>query len=346
MAYDFPNTPTLGQTYQGYVWDGEKWLSAGGTPPIGNVKKNYIINGAMMISQENGSASITTGYAVDQFCKIHTNDGGITVQQVAVPTPGGSSHRLRTTVTVADTAVGASQYSVIYQGIEGLRVADLMFGTTLAKGITLRFGCKGPAGIYSIVYSNNNAAPRNYVAEYTISAGEANTDVVKTVYIPGDQVGTWPKDNTTGGFIYWCLMVGTTYAQAPSVWTSTPTIIGSTNQFNFMATVGNVFDLFDVWMGDGTAAPPYVVPDYPSELQLCLRYWEKTYHNIAGSQDNASNNHITWFFKVTKRAVPTFTAAAGSLTTGVYATEIDGVNVYKSNAAVVLNAGSTANARI
>ena len=27
MAFDFPNAPTVGQTFQGYIWDGEKWTS-------------------------------------------------------------------------------------------------------------------------------------------------------------------------------------------------------------------------------------------------------------------------------------------------------------------------------
>jgi hypothetical protein len=27
MAYDFPNSPSVGQSYQGYTWDGEKWIA-------------------------------------------------------------------------------------------------------------------------------------------------------------------------------------------------------------------------------------------------------------------------------------------------------------------------------
>ena len=29
MAFDFPNAPTIGQTYQGYVWDGQAWQVQG-----------------------------------------------------------------------------------------------------------------------------------------------------------------------------------------------------------------------------------------------------------------------------------------------------------------------------
>ena len=33
-----------------------------------------------------------------------------------------------------------------------------------------------------------------------------------------------------------------------------------------MGTVGNVFELFDVCLTEGTVAPPFEVPDYASEL--------------------------------------------------------------------------------
>jgi hypothetical protein len=36
MGFNFPNNPVFGQTFQGYTWDGEKWLapvSGGGLDP-------------------------------------------------------------------------------------------------------------------------------------------------------------------------------------------------------------------------------------------------------------------------------------------------------------------------
>lgn len=40
MAFDFPSSPTVGQTYQGYRWDGEKWdggsVFTGPTGPTGS----------------------------------------------------------------------------------------------------------------------------------------------------------------------------------------------------------------------------------------------------------------------------------------------------------------------
>lgn len=33
MALDFPTTPTVGQVYSGYTWDGEKWTNSGYNSP-------------------------------------------------------------------------------------------------------------------------------------------------------------------------------------------------------------------------------------------------------------------------------------------------------------------------
>ena len=66
MAYDFPSTPSIGQVANGYVWDGEKWLSSGSPGPVLATKKNYIINGAMQVSQENGTTA-GTATAITQW---------------------------------------------------------------------------------------------------------------------------------------------------------------------------------------------------------------------------------------------------------------------------------------
>jgi len=210
MAYDFPASPTPGQTFNNYVWDGEKWKLQ--SPPVtgavrydiaqgltstqkaqarANIdvaKKNYIINGAMMISQENGATagSVSGYYPVDQFRMFYANAGTQTAQNLATTrTPGGSYNRLRVTATVADAAVAAGDYCAVYQPIEGYRVADLGLGYTVAKTVTLQFGVKAPAGTYCVCFYNI-AGNRTYIAEYVIAAGEANTDVVKSITLALD----------------------------------------------------------------------------------------------------------------------------------------------------------------
>jgi hypothetical protein len=284
------------------------------------LKKNYIINGAMMVSQQNGTTAGTTSgyYPVDEWQLIYSNGGAVSIAQVASTTPAGSPNRFRVTVTTADAAVAAGDYSLISTRLEGLRVADLLLGTSSAKTFTMQFGVKAPAGTYGVEF-RNSAANRAYLAEFTISAGEANTDVVKSVTLTGDLTGTWLKDTGVGLGIYIALMAGSSLQGTPNVWSGT-NIHGSSNQFNFMGTISNVFELFDVSLTEGSAAPAFQVPGFASELALCQRYWEKSYDyssavgatTYTGSILGISPGNVNRVFWNTpyspKRSAPTLTA--------------------------------------
>ncbi|MET4190671.1 MULTISPECIES: hypothetical protein [unclassified Bradyrhizobium] len=279
------------------------------------LNKNYIINGGMMVSQENANTPGATNayYPVDQFfAGFSGTTGAYSVAQVASPSPGGSPNRIRFTVTGADAAVAAGDLVYLARTpIEGLRVADLMWGTASAKTVILQFGVKAPAGTYCVGV-RNGVANRAYVAEYTISAGEANTDTVKSVIIPGDTTGTWAKDNTSSIDLFWTGMSGTSFQQTAGSWAATGNI-GSSNQFNLMGTNGNVFELFDVGLYEGTAAPAFQLPDYVSELALCQRYFFKndlSTYGLAGIGNAYSASQsigATFSYPVRMRAVPTMT---------------------------------------
>jgi hypothetical protein len=236
------------------------------------LQKNYIINGAMMVSQENGTTAGTTNgyYPVDFFNPGFVTSGTLSFAQVASLTPAGSPNRLRVTVTAADTSIAAGDILGLNYAIEGLRVADLKSGTASAKTVVLQFGVKAPAGTYCVAF-RNSASDRTQIKEYTISGGEANTDVVKSVSLTLDTTGTWANDNTVGLRLTWTLMTGTTFQVAADAWQA-GNFQGTSNQFNFMGTISNVFELFDVSLTEGSVAPAFQVPDYASELALCQRY--------------------------------------------------------------------------
>jgi hypothetical protein len=325
MAYNFPDTPTIGQVYSGYVWNGESWQVQGATASgavrydtpqglnanqqaqarsnVGVTKKNYIINGAMMVSQENGATAVAVGYPVDQFQYVSTT-GVVSAAQVASRTPGGSPNRLRCTVTTADASVAAGDIAWLMTKLEGLRTADLNLGAS-AKTITLQFGVKAPAGTYCVSFFN--AVPnRTYTAEYVIAAGEANTDVIKSVVVALDTTGTWASDNTMGLQLNWMLMAGTTYQMAANTWSANANGFATSSQFNFMGTNGNVFELFDVSLTEGTVAPPFQVPDYASELAACKRYYQKVTGGLQMAvSNNASYYSTSYMFSVAMRAAPT-----------------------------------------
>jgi hypothetical protein len=287
---------------------------------FGLKNRNYVTNGAMMVSQENAANVLTVTNAavvfpVDMFGVYGSNAGTATTQQSTTYTSGGSVNRLRINVTGLDASVGTADQLQISHKIEGLRSQDLFFGAPQAKTITIRFGCKGPAGTYCISVQNG-AANRSYVSEYVIAAGEANTDVYKSVTVPGDVTGTWAYDNTTGINITWALMSGTTYQQPANVWGTMPNAMASANQSNFMNTNGNVFELFDVGLYEGNDAPLYVVSDYASELALCQRYFYAVGFLGIGLSATAFTCGGSIDFPVTMRAAPTLSSQNFAVNTG------------------------------
>jgi len=292
MALDFPNAPTLGQVYNGYTWDNEKWVAGGviSTPP-GNAKKNYIVNGAMQISQENSTTPVAVGaYPVDMFCSASAGTpAGLNLRQQASPTPGGSPYRLRLTVTTGDSGIAPGDVLFFYTRIEGSRMSDLKFGTAAAKTITIQFGTNVKAGTYyvAVVNGSNN---RGYTTSYTVTAGEALTDVVKSVTIPGDVTGTWATDNTTGLEIRWMLMAGTSYIHTANTWLAQQVWAGA--GVNTIGITGNTIDLFDVSLTEGTVAPSYQLPEIASELAACRRYWQSS-NAVCGQFDSSGTNCYT-----------------------------------------------------
>jgi hypothetical protein len=311
VRYDIAQTLTLDQRAQARA-------------NIDVLKKNYILNGGMQVSQENGNTAGTTSsyYPADQFNSGFANAGTCTIVRTGTTTPAGSTNRIRYQVIGADAVAAAGDFAEIVTRLEGLRMADLFFGQGSAKTITLRFGVSAPAGTYCVTFING-AYNRSYVAEYVITAAEAHTDVVKTVTVPGDTTGTWPRDHNTAMEVRWGLMAGATYQQAAGTW-GTTNAVGSPNQYNFMSIGGNTFDLFDVGLHEGSTAPPFVLPEYVNELATCQRYWESTFPlgtqpasaggaGVSGfltaqsTSASAFVNMLIWSHKNFKRVVPTVT---------------------------------------
>lgn len=247
------NTKQLDFDLSGITTGTERTLSApnrDGTIALTSdidVRRNRIVNHDMTRSQENGTTSGTTNgrYPVDQWAQYFvTSAGTLTVAQVASVTPAGSPNRLRATVTVADASLAAGEFWTLTQNLEGSNVADFRYGSASAKNCVLRFGFKGPAGTYA-VHLGNSAANRSYVALFTIGAGEANTDTVQTLSIPGDTTGTWlTADGVIGMTLDIVLACGSTF-QGSTGWQA-GNILGTSGVSNGMGTGSGVFELFDV----------------------------------------------------------------------------------------------------
>jgi len=284
--------------------------------------RNRIINGAMTIDQRNAGAAVTAGnsYPVDRF--QYQIGGGIftlSLQQSSVA-PVGFTNSLFATVT-SSGSVGAGDYALITQRIEGYNIADLNFGSANAKTITLSFWVRSSVtGTFGGVI-NNSSSNRSYPYTYTISA--ANTWEQKSVTIAGDTTGTWDTTNGVGFQVRWSLGTGSTFSGTAGAWSSS-TFFSATGSTSLVTTGSATFYITGVQLEVGSTATSFDYRPYGTELALCQRYYYKvkasgnSYSNLGTGYNTATTTaNFMVFFPVTLRIRPTALETSG--TAGDYA---------------------------
>jgi hypothetical protein len=249
--------------------------SAAGT---GFAFRNRIINGAMEIDQRNAGASVTINttsdaYSVDRFLGAGQAADGVFTLQQSTTAPAGFKNSLVATVTTADASIGAAQYYLIAQKIEGFNCSDLAFGAASAKTVTLSFWVRSSVtGTFSGALANG-AYNRSYPFTYTISS--ANTFEYKTVTIAGDTTGTWLTDNGIGLRIYWNLGSGVDNTGTAGAWVGAGNI-GADSTVALISTLNATFYLTGVQLEVGSVATPFERRLYGQEVALCQRYFCKS----------------------------------------------------------------------
>jgi len=242
------------------------------------VLKNRIINGDMRIDQRNAGASVTpsstgTTYTLDRW-KIEVSSGSkISVQQNAgsVTPPTGFTKYLGIT-SLAATSLGATDYYILSQNIEGLNIADLEWGTANAQAVTLSFWVRSSlTGTFGGVLYNYTGAI-SYPFSYTISS--ANTWTKISITIAGPTTGTWLSDTGIGLSVVFGLGAGSSVSGTAGSWQST-LYRSATGATSVVGTNGATFYITGVQLEVGTSATPFERRLYGQELALCQRYYQR-----------------------------------------------------------------------
>jgi hypothetical protein len=295
--------------------------------------KNRIINGAMVFDQRNAGASVTptvSSYTLDRWIAILSQSSKYSIQQNAgaVTPPVGFTNYLGIT-SLSAYSITTSDYFSAYQGIEGLNVADLGWGTANAQTITLSFWVRSSlTGTFG--GSVKNSATRSYPFTYTISS--ANTWEQKSVTIPGDTSGTWATDNSGGIYISLAFGVGSTYSGTAGAWASA-NYVSATGATSVVGTNGATFYITGVQLEKGATATAFDYRPYGTELILCQRYYQsvaypRTFVNLSGS--NAFYTPV--YFIVSMRTAPTVTLPSGAGNVVLNSSEVAVVPSFQWNA--------------
>ena len=276
MPYGTVNADTLVTSTSGGI------LGAGNA----SIMKNRIINGAMVISQYNGTSSFTpvnNKYAIDRWQFQATQASKFTGQQNlnSVTPPVGFANYYGLQVSSAYT-IGAGDNFNLTHNIEGYNTADLAWGTANAKTVTLSFqvysSLTGTFGGSICNYSNTRSYP------FTYSIPTANTWTTISITVAGDTTGTWTATNSGSLVINFGLGVGSTYSGTAGSWAGAY-YISATGAVSVVGTSSATFYITGVQLEVGSSATGFEYENYTSLLSKCQRYYTR-YTNAGNTSQN------------------------------------------------------------
>lgn len=249
--------------------------------------RNRIINGDMRIDQRNVGTSLTPSatsvhvYTVDRWSSYATQASKLTYQQTA-DAPAGFKYSLKVTVA-SQFSPGASDLFLVTQKIEGNNIVDMNFGNASAAPVALSFYAKASvAGNYS-VFLRNGLGNRSYLSTVALTTSWARY----TVALTADTSGTWATDETVGLFVGVCLGGGSTYQNASvNSWLAGgyEQVTGNIQFVN--QTNGSTFNITGAQFEYGAVATAFEQRGITTELQLCERYFQKTFaQNVRCAQN-------------------------------------------------------------
>jgi len=293
----------------------------GPTGPVGLALvpfRNLITNGDMRIAQRAtlvASISSVNYYTVDRFNHAVSGVGIWTSEQVS-DAVDVSRTALKLTCTAPTTSPTSASYTKIEQKLEGFDVQSAKKGTVDALSLTLSFYVKSSlTGTYiAELYDNDNT--RSVSAAYSVNV--ANTWEKKTITFAGDTVGQFDNDANASLIVGLYLGVGSDYSSG-TLATSWGTVVNANRavgQVNLAEVANNNISFTQVQLEVNTVASPFDVRPLGTELQKCMRYFEKSAGNAHAVVTAASSSFPTVYYKVRKRATPilapTYNAGTGA----------------------------------
>jgi hypothetical protein len=284
--------------------------------------QNKLINGDFSYFQRNITFATVANntYTADRW--VYEKVGSM-VHTVArstdVPTSASGLNSLLIDCTTASVSLAAGDNIVMSQRIEGNLLRSFK-----NKKMVMTFWVKATkTGTYCVSFRNASKT-RSIVKEYSVSA--SNTWERKTIRFQHDPSGAWLYDTGLGMIVSFCLGAGSNFITSPDAWTGGD-YVATVSQVNACDNVINDFQISDVCLvedNEGQTRDPefaYAGRDIFEELQLCRRYFEKSYDLdtpvgsitsigvIAGRYDISTNaTLVTRPFSVIKRIPPVIAA--------------------------------------
>ena len=268
--------------------------------------RNLIINGSQIIDQRNSGSNVTAhlAYPTDRFRIIKDTSSGSFTAARSTDAPSGFKNSLLFTTGTAYTP-SSSENNFIKYVIEGNDSAQLDFGNSGAKTITLSFYVKSSLTGNFAASIVNGASNRSFPFSYSIGSADTWTRITKT--ITGDTTGTWATDTGAGMQVTWALGVGSNYEGTADSWQGSAEYAVS-GHVKVTSTASATFAITGVQLEVGSVATDFEHRTYAQEEILCQRYYNTDGIILANSDSYRYYNTIV--LNVEMRALPTISLGA------------------------------------
>tara|TARA_Y100001937_G_C7110516_1_gene327295 strand:- start:37 stop:1137 length:1101 start_codon:yes stop_codon:yes gene_type:complete len=244
--------------------------------------RNFVINGAMQISQR--SASVTgigttdtsgTYHTLDRFAVLANNTAGrLTMSQSTVTDLPGFANALKLDCTTADTSIAADEYFIFVTRLEAQNLQSLKKGTSSAEPVTVSFYVKGNANATYVleIFDNDNSRTINKTFSVTSSWNRVS------ITYPGDTAGSGLGDDNEIGLqlVFWL------HAGSNTTSGSLQTSWGAYDQTKRAAGISSIVDSTDrtleitgLQMEIGEVATAFEHEDIGTTLAKCQRYYQR-----------------------------------------------------------------------
>jgi len=322
-------------------------------------RRNMVINGAMQVAQRATSATGVGGTneeypTIDRFNFTTTSAGRFTMEQVA-DVHDGFANAMKLSCTTADTSISASEALILQTKFEGQDMQQLRYGSSSAESITVSFYVKGNASATYTLEWRNEEDGRNIGKTFNVTTDWTRVIITFT----GDTGGSPVDDDNTHAFTLgiW-LHGGSTFSGG----TFTENVYHSTNnqrigdgQTSFLDSTDRTFFITGLQMELGSQATPFEHRSFGEELQLCQRYFEKSYSAGTAPASDTSAGLITTDtmggdtttaylthqleYRVAKRSAPTVVIYDQAETSGKVTSHVTGVSTANNQTISTEHAG-------
>ena len=222
---------------------------------------NDIVNGQFKIAQTGTSfvAPASGAYDLDGWLRRGIG-GAVTISRVAGSVAG--SYARESNVTTAKATLAAGDYEFAETNILGYDCVKY-----LNTAFVIAFRAKSSlTGIHCVIIYNSASS---FIHEFNILTANTYQDVV--IPVPMGIPAIASSTNAMGFRVRVTQATGTTHQTATTGAWVTGNFLGTPNQVNGLATVGNKLTIEDVRINLGTVPLPNVA-GFAAELARCRRY--------------------------------------------------------------------------